>query len=410
MISVCIPTIRLEKAARCIDAVMNEGIKVEVLADEDIDRIGCPKMLKRLVEKSTGTMVMFLGDDTIPKPGFIKAALKDMATLPDGWGVVGLNSQKSRHAAHFLADKRMLRLLPDGDFFNTAYRHCFCDHELSDIAEENGRFIFSDDSVIVHDHPIFTKEPGDADYLRVYDQAYWKHDQRLYIKRKRERLNKFAIGFPLVDPMIRVNFFISFSCMEKPSNYAFLVPEYPHGRFAETLAEARNSLVEQAQWEGCSHLFMMDTDQVYPADTLTKLRSHGKDICGVLVQRRYPPFDPIFLRREKGGGRFYAIPDEEMFSGKLVEIDATGTGALLFNMAIFEKIEEPWFKVEVNPEGRTGEDVYFCMKAKEAGFRIFVDTSIEVDHLTTIAINRSLYEMYKLFNKKGGQQDANSSR
>lgn len=402
MISVCIPTIRPEKAKRCIDAVLAQGIPVEILAEEDTERIGAPKMLKRLVDKSKGELVMFLGDDTIPQPQFLAAALKAMETLPNGWGVVGLNSQKSRHAAHFLADKRMLPLL-GGEFFNTEYYHCFCDNELSDIAAEHGRFVFCDEALVVHDHPIFTKEAGDADYRRVYEKEYWKHDKALFIRRKRERLHKMAIGFPLVDPMIRVNFFISFSCMEKPRDYVFLVPEFSHGRFAETLAEARNSLIQQAQWEGCSQMFMMDTDQIYPPDTLTKLLGHGKDICGVNVQRRWPPFDPIFLRWDDKKGQYYRLTDEEMFSGKLVELDATGTGALLLNMEIFDRIEEPWFKVERDEKELVGEDFYFCKKARAAGVRIFADSSIAVDHITTIAINRTMYELFKKLNPKGGQ-------
>jgi len=84
-------------------------------------------MLDKLVKSARGEHIMFLGDDTIPQPGFIQAALNAMAKLPGGWGVVGLNSQKSRHAAHFLADKRILDLLPDREFFNTAYKHCWCD-------------------------------------------------------------------------------------------------------------------------------------------------------------------------------------------------------------------------------------------------------------------------------------------
>ncbi len=401
MISVCIPIVRPEKATRVIDAVKAEGIEVEILAEEDKERIGCPKMLKQLVDKSKGDLVMFLGDDTIPQAGFMRAALKVMDKLPDGWGVVGLNSQPSKHAAHFLADKRMLPLL-EGEFFNTVYRHCWCDNELTDIARENGRYVFCEDAVVKHDHPIFTGKGEDADYLRVYSTEFKKYDKSIYIKRKRDRLgDKLAIGFPLCNEMVRINFFTSFSCMEKPS-YTFLLPEFPHGPWTETLAEARNSLVQQAQFEGCRKLFMMDTDQIYPLDCLTKLLTRQKDICGVRVHRRYPPFDPILIRREKGNGKYYRVSDEEMFSGDLVEVDATGTGALLFNMEIFDKIDEPWFKVITEISSRTGEDIYFCEKAKEAGFRIFVDTSIEVDHLATIAINKPMYQMMQMLYKKGG--------
>jgi hypothetical protein len=131
--------------------------------------------------------------------------------------------------------------------------------------------------------------------------------------------------------------------------------------------------------------------------------SHGKDICGVNVHRRWPPFDPIFLRWDEKIGQYYRLTDEEMFSGKLVELDATGTGALLFNMEIFDRIEEPWFKVENDEAGVTGEDFYFCKKARGAGVQIFADSSIEVDHVTTIAINRTMYEIFKKLKPQGGQ-------
>ena len=405
LISVCIPTIRPEKSKRVRKIVWDEaqygGIDIEILDEQDTERIGAPKMLKRLVDKSRGDLVMFLGDDTIPQKGFLGAALDAMQTLPDGWGVVGLNSQYSQHAAHFLADKRMLPLL-GGEFFNTIYKHCWCDQELTDLAKEVGRYVFAAKAIVQHDHPIFTGMGEDADYLRVYSEEWKKHDKALYVKRKRDRLgDKLAIGFPLVNEMLRVNFFTSFSCMDKGA-YTFLLPEFPHGPWAETLAEARNSLVQQAQFEGCRKLFMMDTDQIYPEDTLTKLLAHGKDVCGVRVHRRYPPFDPILVRKEKGSGKYYRVSDEEMFSGDLVEVDATGTGALLFNMEIFDSIEEPWFKVQTDASGHMGEDIYFCEKARIAGFRIFVDTSIEVDHLATIAINKPMYQMMQMLMKKEG--------
>lgn len=407
MISICIPIIRPEKAQRVKKAVWQEahydGVDVEILMEEDTERIGCPRMLDKLVKSARGEQIMFLGDDTIPQPGIFKRALKAMDSLPDKWGLVGLNSQRSEHAAHFLADRRMLPLV-GGEFFNTVYKHCWCDHELTDLAKEAGRYVFCKEAKVIHDHPIFTGAGADIDYWRVYSEEYRRHDKSIYIKRKRDRLgDKLAIGFPLVSEMLRVNFFTSFSCMEKPS-YTFLLPEFPHGPWAETLAEARNSLIMQAQFEGCRRIFMLDTDQVYPPDTLTKLLSHKKDICGVRVHRRYPPFDPIFLRWDEEVKKYYRIPDEEMFSGNLVEIDATGTGALLINMEIFDKIDEPWFKVVTDPMARTGEDIYFCTKARKAGFRIFVDTSIEVDHLATIAINKPMYQLMRMLEQnKGGE-------
>jgi len=215
---------------------------------------------------------------------------------------------------------------------------------------------------------------------------------------KRKRLGNLAIGFPLVDPTVPVQFFTSYACMDKPSEYTLLTPQFPHGPFSENIASARNSLVEQAQKEGAKYLLMLDTDQVYPHDTLTKLMSHKVDVCGVRVHRRWMPFDPIFLRGDIGA--YESVPDEEMYSGNLIEIDATGAGCLLFDMEVFDKVQYPWFKLDVQDGKPVGEDIYFCSEARKAGIRIFVDTSIEVGHLTMMEVNRYLHQICKRIKPK----------
>ena len=73
-ISIIIPVVRWETANDCMDAIYhNAGIDhefIEVLAIEDTKQIGCPKMVKDLVEMTTYDNVMFLGDDTIPEIDF----------------------------------------------------------------------------------------------------------------------------------------------------------------------------------------------------------------------------------------------------------------------------------------------------------------------------------------------------
>ncbi|MFH2075419.1 MAG: hypothetical protein ABIJ57_08750, partial [Pseudomonadota bacterium] len=96
-VSIIIPVIRPESAARCIKAI-NENAGVpretfEIVSAQDHDRIGCPEMVKMLTGKTRHDLVMFLGDDTIPEAGFLKEAIEAMETLPDGWGVVGLNTE-----------------------------------------------------------------------------------------------------------------------------------------------------------------------------------------------------------------------------------------------------------------------------------------------------------------------------
>ena len=78
-------------------------------------------------------------------------------------------------------------------------------------------------------------------------------------------------------------------------------------------------------------------------------------------------------------------------------VDYTGFGWLLIQKGVFEdfdengkkKIEYPWFapKMQVfesgNVQDMCGEDVSFCLDAKEAGYEIWCDPRIRVGHEKT---------------------------
>ena len=188
-VSIILPTIRRIKAERCIEAALKYkgSVDVEIVQGFDTDRIGAPKMVKRLVDKSSHGLVMFLGDDTIPNKGYMDEALKAMATLPDGWGLVALNDQMNGGellATHWLADKRLLPFL-DGEFFHTGYWHCCCDRELTIRCKVLGRYVYAPNAVINHDHPGKTGHPLTGDYGRVYSRKWWEHDDDLLSDRNR---------------------------------------------------------------------------------------------------------------------------------------------------------------------------------------------------------------------------------
>ena len=185
-VSICIPWIRELKFERCVNMIEeNAGYPFEMVAEEDKKRIGCPKMLKRLVDRSEGDLVVFLGDDTLPLTDFLSNAVLHMKKFPDQCGLVGFNDQTGRVLpTHWLASKKLLPML-DGEFFHTGYNHCCCDQELLYRTHEKGLFIYAKDAIVLHDHPILTgQQTSDPDYLRVYSDAVRGPDQRLLAKRK----------------------------------------------------------------------------------------------------------------------------------------------------------------------------------------------------------------------------------
>lgn len=414
-VSICIPVTRMDGLKKCIDAIKkNAGINVcdyEILWEEDKKRIGCPKMLKKLVAKAKSNMTMFLADDCIPGKDFLKHALEDMEKLPDGWGVVGLKTIDSKskvlvnYFGHWLADKRMLKYIEGGDFFPLEYRHCYVDCELNDIAKEQGRFIASEKSKILHSHPLHGSCKSDVVYKKAYSKKNKQHDELIYFTRKRARNEekygvRLAVGIPLTDLQVYSHFMFSFLALDKPGKIDVLMPNYPG-----QIDVVRNNLVKQTLAIGCTHIIMMDTDQIYNTkDMFARMLAHKLPVVGAMVHRRYPPFDPLLFRG--GIGKMRPVPGSEIddgmngVNGGLVEVDATGCGCVLYDTQVFIDLMPEdngnWFELKVDESGQpVGEDIGFCAKLKQHGYNIFVDCSIKIQHLTLLAVDWGTWRLYK---------------
>jgi hypothetical protein len=185
--------------------------------------------------------------------------------------------------------------------------------------------------------------------------------------------------------MVPSAFFDSFIAMEKP--------DYTYLRSSKSNIEnMRNELVTEALMTRCTHLIMMDADQVYDVKTITRLLSHRLPAVGCLVYRRYPPFDPLMLKGTTG--RYQTIREWEPES--LVEVDVTGTGCILFDMDVFRAVPYPWFRFRKGPYGEVvGEDFGFCEDVRARGFKIYVDTSVPAGHLSQMVINEGTWKLYE---------------
>jgi len=150
-------------------------------------------------------------------------------------------------------------------------------------------------------------------------------------------------------------------------------------------AANREYLAEQAIAAGARYLFMVDDDTVCPNTTLKQLTYEiEKDpkimvAAGIYGTKEYPSMPLVFKRM--GDGAFWHWKHGEVF-----DCEGLGTGAMLIKTEVFQHLEKPWF-YEPNeaPVGesikmgnkvvpimhRSGtEDLYFCRKVLDAGFRI----------------------------------------
>src|SRR5271170_1557842 len=59
------------------------------------------------------------------------------------------------------------------------------------------------------------------------------------------------------------------------------------------IAVVRNQCVAAARLIKATHVLFLDSDMVFPLDTMKRLLKHDKDIVGALYAARRPPFQSI---------------------------------------------------------------------------------------------------------------------
>jgi hypothetical protein len=140
------------------------------------------------------------------------------------------------------------------------------------------------------------------------------------------------------------------------------------------VALGRNQCAEAAKLAGATHLLFLDSDMVFPADTLARLLRHDKDIVGAVYSQRAAPFHPLGITWE---GEHVHV------TSGLRRMKIIPTGCLMIHTSVFDKIRKPWFSTRIEGEKLLGEDYYFCEAAQKAGVEIWCDgdLSSEVGHI-----------------------------
>ena len=188
---------------------------------------------------------------------------------------------------------------------------------------------------------------------------------------------RLAVGVPCTD-RVHTDFAFALAGITMRQT-AFKQLALIKGQASISAAKARNNLVYGAKSIGATHLLMLDSDMIFPLDTIDRLAAHNVPIVGCIYRRRNEPFE--LMGRVEG-----REVTEEPLEG-LVKMDLLPTGVMLVQMSVFDKIEKPWFKNDIRAYNGEmtigGEDIIFCEEARKAGFGVWCDADLsnEVGHL-----------------------------
>lgn len=146
----------------------------------------------------------------------------------------------------------------------------------------------------------------------------------------------------------------------------------------------RNDLMGTALRAEADYTFWLDDDMRFPRDTLLRLLQHNVPFVGVNMSTRILPLRPTAIKSLERGE---FLQTREQDTG-LERVDAIGFGCALVMSKVAWKVGYPWFESKdgQTESTRVGEDVDFCIKAKAAGFDVFVDHGLshEIRHIGQI--------------------------
>jgi GT2 family glycosyltransferase len=141
---------------------------------------------------------------------------------------------------------------------------------------------------------------------------------------------------------------------------------------SKSLAEIRNELTEHALKTDATHFLWLDGDEIFPQNMVQELLKHDKDIVGAWTVIRQDGKPNVY----KMVGKYKHTP---IMGEGLKEVDRLGFGSILIKREVFEKLKRPWFSFDKHHHT---EDLYFCDKAREAGFKIYNDFNLRCLHIS----------------------------
>lgn len=161
---------------------------------------------------------------------------------------------------------------------------------------------------------------------------------------------------------------------------------------------SRNSLATMAMQMDADYVFWLDSDMVFQPDTLVRMmdtvQKHDIDMLTGLYFRRVPPYSPVLFDKLEmrtktvlDWSEFKSIPED------LFEVGGCGFGCVLVNTEVLISVQGKHGNMFA-PMGNNGEDIAFCIRARDCGYKIICDPSIICGHVGYSVVDDQFFKAF----------------
>lgn len=152
---------------------------------------------------------------------------------------------------------------------------------------------------------------------------------------------------------------------------------------------ARDALAFKAINEGYTHVLWLDSDMIFTPDILEDLMFSGKSfVSGIAHGRREPHHSCLFSEIWPGIERFTEYPSNTF------QVAGCGFAGVLIETSILKAVKDAngtcFF-----PMRELGEDLAFCKRAADLGYKIWAEPGVRMGHIGHITIYPEYRDIYK---------------
>ena len=188
------------------------------------------------------------------------------------------------------------------------------------------------------------------------------------------------IAIPCMD-MLPVGFVQSLLYMHKGDNpTVYFKPN-------SLVYDSRNLLSLYAIENGFDNVLWLDSDMLFPPNTLTKLEAYNMDMVTGLYVKRHEPVEPVLYEKieepERGSdgklianiSAYHDYPRDSFFP-----VAGCGFGCVLTSTKLLKHVWDEYGPA-FTPYPWASEDISFCHRVNELGYQIYCDSSVSCGHI-----------------------------
>ena len=153
---------------------------------------------------------------------------------------------------------------------------------------------------------------------------------------------------------------------------------------------ARNRIANMAINEHYTHVLWLDSDMVFNDSILDDLMFSGKDFVTGIYHARRKGYDSVIFKDIELNNitRFEEYPNETF------EIAGCGFGCVLTSVDLLSAVCLHYGTC-FTPLPSLGEDIAFCKRAKDLGYKLWCEPSVICGHIGHITIYPEDHEAWK---------------